>query len=93
MIGRAVAGEAEILTLSVNPDARRRGLGAKLVQGFLTEAKMRGAASVFLEVAAPNQTAISLYLGAGFAKVGLRRGYYAQPGGAAIDAVVMSRMV
>lgn len=90
LIGRAVAGEAEILTLAVGPDARRRGMAARLVQGFLTEAQNRGAAQVFLEVAATNQAAISLYLQAGFAKVGLRRGYYTQADGATDDAVVMS---
>lgn len=93
LIGRAVADEAEILTLAVDPNARRRGVATKLVQGFLAEAKTHGAASVFLEVAATNDTAISLYLQAGFAKVGRRRGYYAQAGCAAIDAVVMSREV
>lgn len=90
LIGRAVASEAEILTLAVGPDARRRGVGARLVQGFLTEAQNRGAAQVFLEVAATNQAAISLYLQAGFAKVGLRRGYYTQADGATDDAAVMS---
>lgn len=91
IVGRAVADEAEILTLAVDPDARRLGTGARLVQGFLAEAKTRVAASVFLEVAANNQAAISLYLRAGFSKTGLRRGYYAQGTDVATDAVVMSR--
>ena len=68
-------------------------MAARLVQGFLTEAQNRGAAQVFLEVAATNQAAISLYLQAGFAKVGLRRGYYTHPDDATDDAVVMSRAV
>ena len=93
LIGRAVADEAEILTLAVDPALRRRGHAAKLVQGFLAEAQRRGAVSVFLEVAATNTAAISLYLQAGFAKVGQRRGYYAQPNETAIDAVVMARAV
>ena len=91
MIGRTVADEAEILTVAVDPAARRHGIGARLVQGFITGAKIRGATTAFLEVAADNTPAISLYLQAGFAKVGLRRGYYARPPAAAIDAVVMSR--
>jgi [ribosomal protein S18]-alanine N-acetyltransferase len=93
LVGRAVADEAEILTLAVDPEARRRGIGAKLVQGFLAEAHSRGAVTVFLEVAADNQPAISLYLQARFAKVGVRRGYYTQPDSAAVDAVVMQRAV
>lgn len=93
LIGRAVADEAEILTLAVDPDARRKGVASKLVQGFLAQAKNRSAVSVFLEVAANNTAAISLYLQAGFTKAGLRRGYYAPPGAAAVDAVIMSRAV
>ena len=93
LIGRAVADEAEILTLAVDPALRRHGHATKLVQAFLAEAQRRGAVSVFLEVAATNIAAISLYLQAGFAKVGQRRGYYAQTNGAALDAVIMSRAV
>ena len=91
MIGRTVADEAEILTVAVDPAARRHGIGARLVQGFITCAKIRGATTAFLEVAADNTPAISLYLQAGFAKVGLRRGYYARPPAGTIDAVIMSR--
>ena len=91
LIGRAVADEAEILTLAVDPEARRRGTGARLVRGFLAAAQNRGAASAFLEVAANNQPAICLYLQAGFAEAGLRRGYYTTADAAAIDAVVMAR--
>ena len=93
IIGRAVADEAEILTLAVPPEARRQGTGQALVQGFLAEAKNRGAAQAFLEVAANNQAAISLYLRAGFANAGLRRGYYGHADAAALDALVMSRAV
>jgi [ribosomal protein S18]-alanine N-acetyltransferase len=89
VIGRAVAGEAELLTLAVAPEARRRGTGAQLVAGFLAEARARGAVEAFLEVAADNAAAIALYHAAGFAESGLRRGYYRRPEGAALDAVVM----
>ena len=93
LIGRAVADEAEILTLAVDPEARRRGTGARLVQRFLAEAQNRGAASAFLEVAANNQPAICLYLQAGFGEAGLRRGYYTKADAAAVDAVVMARVL
>ncbi len=91
LIGRAVAGEAELLTLAVDPAARRAGQGARLVAGFLDTARMRGADSAFLEVAADNAAAIALYNRAGFARAGLRRGYYATPQGKALDALVMTR--
>lgn len=90
LIGRAVAGEAEILTLAVDPAARRFGTGSRLVQGFLAEARKRDATSAILEVSAQNQAAIALYLQAGFSEVGRRKAYYNQPQGAAIDALILA---
>ncbi|MFN5995850.1 MAG: GNAT family N-acetyltransferase [Paracoccaceae bacterium] len=91
LLGRAVAGEAELLTLAVAPDARRRGLGRKLVARFLYQARLRGAERAFLEVSAENAPAIALYESAGFVRSGLRRGYYQTPEGTRIDALVMAR--
>lgn len=91
LVGRAVAGEAELLTLAVEPAARRAGCGRRLLARFEAEARARGAERAFLEVAAGNRAARALYAGAGWREAGLRRGYYAAPGGAAVDAVVMVR--
>src|SRR5205823_1311599 len=41
---RAVAGEAEILTLAVRPAARRRGVGRALLEAALGAARAAGAA-------------------------------------------------
>lgn len=91
LLGRAVAGEAELLTIAVAPEARRRGLGRKLVARFLYQAQLRGAERAFLEVAADNAAAIGLYESAGFAPAGRRRSYYLTPEGQRIDALVMAR--
>ena len=91
LLGRAVAGEAELLTLAVAPEARRHGIAARLLAGFLAEAAARQAETAFLEVAADNQAAIALYQRGGFAPAGRRRGYYARPDGPALDALVMTR--
>ncbi len=93
LIGRAVAGEAELLTLAVAPQARRRGIGAKLVQRFLYQARLRSAAHAHLEVAATNIPAITLYAATGFAQTGHRPGYYRPPGLPPIDAIIMSRAI
>lgn len=91
LLGRAVAGEAELLTLAVAPESRRLGLGARLVARFLYQARLRGATRAFLEVSAENPAAIALYESAGFADAGRRRGYYATPEGRRIDAIVLAR--
>lgn len=84
---RAVADEAEILTLAVAPLVRRYGAGRTLVEAAAVLAARRGAESLFLEVATDNVAALGLYASTAFEQAGLRRGYYA--GGA--DAVVMRR--
>lgn len=84
---RSIAGEAEILTVAVDPAARRGGVGRALVEAAAGLAAQDGAESLFLEVAHDNTAALALYASAGFERVGLRRGYCA-PGA---DAVVMRR--
>lgn len=86
---RTVGEEAEILTLAVDPAARRRGLGRALVDAASGAAQMAGARTLFLEVAHDNAPALALYEAAGFARAGLRRGYYDLGGGNTADAVVM----
>ena len=91
LIGRAVAGEAELLTVAVDPAARGQGIGTRLIAGFLAEARVKNAESVFLEVAADNLAARGLYAAAGFAEAGRRRGYYRTPQGQALDALLLRR--
>jgi ribosomal-protein-alanine N-acetyltransferase len=83
------ADEAEVITLAVLPEARRRGVGAALVAAAAREARARGAARLFLEVAEDNAPARALYAAAGFVQVGRRKGYYARAEGA-VDALVLS---
>ena len=86
---RAVADEAEILTLAVRPAARRRGEGGRLVGEGVLAAAAGGAARVFLEVAEDNAAARALYAGAGFAEAGRRPGYYAGADGGRRDALLL----
>lgn len=88
---RTAADESEILTLAVRPDLRGRGAGAALVDAAVTAARARGAASMFLEVAADNAAALSLYRRVGFVGAGARRAYYARSDGGRVDALVMKR--
>ncbi|MBZ4022576.1 ribosomal-protein-alanine N-acetyltransferase [Rhodobacter sp. TJ_12] len=89
LLGRVIADEAELLTLAVDPQSRRQGIGAKLVSDFLTTARARGATTAFLEVAANNNAAQVLYARTGWTKAGRRKGYYHAPDGTAEDALVL----
>ncbi len=91
LLGRAIAGEAEVLTLAITPHARRKGLARALLNTFETKARALKAQSAFLEVSAQNEAAIALYLGAGFRESGQRCGYYTAPNGARIDALILSK--
>ena len=93
LLGRAVAGEAELLTLAVAPESRRLGLGRKLLARFLYQARLRAAETAFLEVAADNAPARALYLASGFTESGRRKNYYQNPQGGRIDALVMRRAI
>lgn len=86
------AGEAQLLNLSVVPDARREGLGRALLRRFLADATRFCAAQIFLEVRLSNRTAIALYESEGFFPVARRDRYY-PPGrdGVREDALVMRR--
>jgi ribosomal-protein-alanine N-acetyltransferase len=93
IVVRAVAGEAEILTLAVHPEARRQGLGRALVESAATTAQTLGAEAFWLEVATDNAAATALYAAAGFESAGRRPGYYGRKGGERIDALVMRRLL
>jgi ribosomal-protein-alanine acetyltransferase len=85
-------GEAQLLNLSVVPDARRQGLGRTLLDRFVDDARRAGAEQMFLEVRVSNTPAITLYEAAGFDIVGRRDAYYpGTPRGKAEDALVMRR--
>ncbi|MEM8631275.1 MAG: GNAT family N-acetyltransferase [Pseudomonadota bacterium] len=91
ILGRVVAGEAEVLMLAVVPEARRQGLGRRLLARFEDEARARGAASVFLEVAEDNAPARAVYAAGGYDAVGQRRAYYARASGVNVDALILRK--
>ena len=82
------AGEGHILNLCVREALRSRGIGRRLLNRLVDEARVSGARETFLEVRPSNTAAIRLYQAAGFEQIGMRRGYYQAPGGRE-DAVVL----
>jgi ribosomal-protein-alanine acetyltransferase len=88
LVYRCVADEAEILTLGVDPNLRRRGAGRALLDALITSLQIFKIRTLFLEVASSNHDAIALYTRAGFAQAGLRKAYYARTGD---DALILRR--
>lgn len=76
VMARVAAPEAEILTLAVQPAARRQGLGYTLIAQAAAHACSLGATEMFLEVGGNNAPARSLYQRHGFRPVAQRKGYY-----------------
>ncbi len=87
LMGREVADEAEIFTLAVTPRYRRQGHGSVLISAAMRGLRSRGVRSVFLEVRESNAPAIAFYEKHGFAKMGVRKGYYRDPDEAAVTMV------
>jgi ribosomal-protein-alanine N-acetyltransferase len=84
---RAIAGEAELLTIAVPENRRGEGLGRRLVGAALAAAKRAGAERMYLEVSTTNTAAEALYRRCGFTDAGRRRGYYKDGS----DALVLAR--
>lgn len=62
---------AEVLSVAVAPDARRKGFGSKLMQSALAEFRGRGISAVKVAVAADNEPANKYYRKEGFEKAGI----------------------
>jgi ribosomal-protein-alanine N-acetyltransferase len=77
VMARVAGGEAEILTIAVAPELRRKGTGRALMIAAIRHAQSQGARTMFLEVAETNVAAATLYGSLGFREVGRRKAYYA----------------
>ena len=76
---QSVPPDCDILNLAVAPDARRQGLGQRLLQALLDALHRRGIERVFLEVRPTNVPARALYAALGFEEIGRRKEYYVNP--------------
>jgi ribosomal-protein-alanine N-acetyltransferase len=80
--------EFRLMTLAVEPSARRRGFGRMLLRHAMELGRAHGATRALLEVRASNAAARKLYEQEGFQQVAVRARYYANP---VEDAVLMER--
>lgn len=88
IVYRAVADEAEIITIGVAPDARRSGIAAAMLGIVEHELKKSGVKKIFLEVAENNKPARALYTANGYMQIGTRPRYYD-----GIDAILMEKNI
>jgi ribosomal-protein-alanine N-acetyltransferase len=82
-------GEAHLLNLCVDVDARERGFGRRLLGNVVQEAALLRARRLFLEVRPTNRPARALYQSLGFKPIGRRKDYYKAPHGRE-DALVLA---
>ena len=83
--------EVHLLNITVAPPYQRQGWARVMLDALAIWARGQGADWLWLEVRAGHQRAIEVYQAQGFARVGLRKGYYPAADGAREDALVMSR--
>jgi len=91
VLALVVGGEAEILTLCVDPITRRRGVARALLADLYAVARDARSSRIVLEVAADNDGARALYAAEGFSAVGRRPFYYRRPDAVAADALILAR--
>lgn len=85
--GYSAVGEADITSIAVHPEYRRKGLALRLIERFI-EMIPDDAESIFLEVRESNAPAIALYEKCGFERLSVRKNFYSQP---RENAVVMQK--
>jgi ribosomal-protein-alanine N-acetyltransferase len=82
-----VSDQLHILNLAVRPDHRRAGVGTALLIAAARAAWREGRRALTLEVRRSNLSARAFYRRHGFARVGVRPGYYPDTGE---DALLLS---
>ncbi|MBR6069641.1 MAG: ribosomal protein S18-alanine N-acetyltransferase [Ruminococcus sp.] len=87
--GYTAVGEADITSVAVHPDFRRRGYARALTERF-EELLPDDTEDIFLEVRESNAGAIALYEKCGFERLSVRKGFYVSP---RENAVVMRKSI
>ena len=85
---RVIAGEGELMRIAVDPAARGRGLGRKLMEVLTEYAAKHQVEEITLEVRVSNEAAAALYRSFGFRIEAVRKRYYTNP---VEDAFIMWR--
>ncbi|HOT44114.1 MAG TPA: ribosomal protein S18-alanine N-acetyltransferase [Spirochaetota bacterium] len=84
-----VADEIQLNNIGVRKDRRLRGLGSRLLERVISDAReAHGPVKIFLEVSELNTAARTFYRKAGFIETGRRKNYYDD-----VDAILMERVL
>lgn len=87
--GYTAVGEADITSVAVHPDFRRRGYATALLKCF-EEHLPKDTEYIFLEVRESNGGAVALYEKCGFERLAVRKDFYVLP---RENAVVMRKPI
>ena len=79
IVAKTGADEWEIENIAVDAQLQRHGIGLRLVQSVIKEARQQQIAEILLEVRSSNSPARMLYAKCGFSITGRRRNYYRNP--------------
>jgi [ribosomal protein S18]-alanine N-acetyltransferase len=90
IFGWIIFEDLHVNNVAVDPDARRHGIGSRLLEAVIAEASARGVERVLLEVRPSNVRARALYAKFGFDQVSVRPGYYEDTGEDGI--ILMARL-
>lgn len=91
ILASIVLDEAEILTVATHPENQRQGRAHANFADLDRQLAEHSVTRIFLEVAADNQSAITLYTQLGFAKIATRSGYYHRSDRPAVDAEIYEK--
>jgi ribosomal-protein-alanine N-acetyltransferase len=80
-----LAPDADLQTIAVSPLAHGQGIGTRLLESLLDQARAAGCRQLMLEVRSDNTAAIAMYARFGFEQISVRRDYYAP----SVDALIM----
>lgn len=90
VLARVTLDEGDILSLGVIPEARRQGLGLRLLDAVMARARELGARRLHLDVGTDNAAGRALYARRGFTEVGRRRSYYRRRDGRQVDGLILA---
>ena len=85
---QSICGECYITRICVSENARKQGIGSRLLEKAIVSCKLRNDEFISLEVRKSNKIAIKLYNKFGFKKVGERKNFYRLPDE---DAIIMTK--